>query len=51
MMKRLLAFVLAGALMAPITGLASENAFRNDRSTASCVKVSGEASAPADPPS
>ena len=31
MMKKLLAFVLAGALMAPTTCLASENAFRNDR--------------------
>ena len=30
MMNRLLAFVLAGALMAPTTGLASENAFSND---------------------
>jgi hypothetical protein len=30
MMKRLLAFVLAGALMAPTTGLASESAFSND---------------------
>jgi len=30
MMKRLLAFTLAGALMAPTTGLASENAFSND---------------------
>ena len=30
MMKRLLAFVLAGALMAPATGLASESAFNND---------------------
>jgi hypothetical protein len=30
MMKRLLAFVLAGALMAPTTGLASESAFNND---------------------
>jgi hypothetical protein len=30
MMKKLLAFVLAGALMAPTTGLASENAFSND---------------------
>ena len=29
-MKRLLAFTLAGALMAPTTGLASENAFSND---------------------
>ena len=37
MMKRLLAFVLAGALMAPTTGLASESAFSNDgaRQTAS----------------
>ena len=30
MMKRLLAFVLAGALMAPTTGVASESAFSND---------------------
>jgi hypothetical protein len=30
MMKKLLAFVLAGALMAPTTGLASESAFRDD---------------------
>jgi hypothetical protein len=30
MMKRLLAFVLAGALMAPAVGLASESAFNND---------------------
>ena len=30
MMKRLLAFVLAGALMAPTTGLGSERAFSND---------------------
>ena len=30
MMKRLLAFVLAGALMAPTTGLGSESAFSND---------------------
>jgi hypothetical protein len=30
MMKRLLAFVLAGALMAPTIGLASESAFDND---------------------
>jgi len=29
-MKKLLAFVLAGALMAPTTGLASESAFRDD---------------------
>ena len=29
-MKNLLAFVLAGALMAPTTGLTSENAFRDD---------------------
>ncbi len=35
MMKRLLAFVLAGALMAPTTGLASENAFSNDGQAAS----------------
>jgi hypothetical protein len=30
MMKGLLAFVLAGALMAPAIGLASESAFNND---------------------
>jgi hypothetical protein len=30
MMKRLLAFVLAAALMAPTAGVASESAFNND---------------------
>ena len=30
MMKKLLAFVLTGALMAPSTGLANESAFRDD---------------------
>jgi hypothetical protein len=35
MMKRLLAFVLAGALMAPTIGLASESAFSNDGAAAS----------------
>ena len=30
MMKRLLAFVLAGALMAPTAGVASESAFNSD---------------------
>jgi hypothetical protein len=38
MMKRLLAFVLAGALMAPTTGLASENAFSNDRARQAASK-------------
>ena len=46
MMERLLALLLAGAIVAPQVGRASESALNNGGTT-SCVEVSGKASAPA----